>query len=168
MISNSSKHHPGIENIIISILVAILCLFLSLSIFTSRAKAKAGEINVYLDEAKLVRVNQPVSQIIIGNPAIADVRVQSRHMLVFIGKSPGSTNIILLDKKNNEIFNREVNVTTSPSKGLVMVYRGSERFSYHCGTVCNGQVQLGDSSHHVQDKIGAASKRLDFIAKAVK
>ena len=73
MISNRSKHHSGIENIIISILMAILCSFISPSLFTSGAQAKTGEINVYLDEAKVVHLtlSRPVSQIIIGNPAIS-------------------------------------------------------------------------------------------------
>ena len=155
-----------------NIIISILCSFLSLSLFAPAAYANSGDsaapIKVYVDEAKLIELSQPVSQIIIGNPAIADVHVQSRQMLVFTGKSAGHTNIILLDKDHNQILNRKIEVTTSPGGGLVMVYRGTSRSSYHCGTVCNGEVALGDNPKFTQDVLTNTRGKLDFIARQAK
>ena len=153
----------ALERIIISVLFSIL----SLSLFTS-STAIAEPITVYIDEAKIVELSRPVAQVIIGNPAIADVTVQSKNVLVFTGKSAGHTNIILLDDDNLEILNKKVHVTTSQESGLVMVYRGSTRNSYHCGTVCNATVSLGDNPKFSGNVLSASEARLKAAAKAAK
>lgn len=151
------------ERILFSAMFGIL----SLGVFATNTAA-ATPIQVLIDEAKIVELSRPVHQIIIGNPAIADVAVQSKNVLVFTGKSAGHTNIILLDENNRQILNRKVNVSTSNESGLVMVYRGSSRSSYHCGTVCNGQVALGDNTKFTTDVLSATEARLGFAAKAAK
>lgn len=150
------------ERIIISALFTIL----SLGLFTSNTSA--APIKVLIDEAKLVELNRPVHQVIIGNPSIADVAMQSKKVLVFTGKSSGHTNIILLDENNRQILNRKVHVTTSNESGLVIVHRGRVRSSYHCGTVCNGRVALGDSSKFTSDVLASTEAKMGFAAKAAK
>ena len=147
MLLQNIKRLFALERILISVLFSVL----SLSLFTS-STAVAKPIMVYIDEAKIVELSRPIAQVIIGNPAIADVNIQSKTVLVFTGKSAGHTNIILLDDDNQEILNKKVHVTTSHEKGLVMVYRGSTRNSYHCGyglqRLCDawGPPQIYDKS----------------------
>ena len=54
-------------------------------------QAKASELVVKYDQSQLMRIDRPVSEIIIGNPTIADVSVQSKQLLVVTGKSFGKT-----------------------------------------------------------------------------
>jgi hypothetical protein len=158
------KRMLRIENFLVSILLS----FLSMSVFAPSAIASPSAIEVFVDEARLVELSQPVSQVIIGNPAIADVAMQSRKMLVFTGKSVGHTNIILLDENNNQILNRKVEVTTSNASGLVMVYRGASRSSYHCGTVCNGRIALGDNPKFTNNVVKNTEDKLNMVNKALK
>ncbi len=155
------------ERLIISALFSVLSLGLFAS-STSAAPLSSAPINVLIDEAKIVELNRPVHQIIIGNPAIADVALQSKNILVFTGKSSGHTNIILLDENNRQILNKKIHVNTSNENGLVIVQRGRVRSSYHCGTICNARVALGDSSKFTTDVMASTEAKLSFVNKAAK
>ena len=150
------------EKLIISALFSVL----SLGLFAS--SASAAPIKVLIDEAKLVELNRPVHQVIIGNPAIADVALQSKNVLIFTGKSTGHTNIILLDENNRQILNKKIHVTTSNEAGLVIVHRGRIRSSYHCGTVCNSRIALGDNSKYTTDVLASTDAKLSLASKAAK
>ena len=162
MLLQNIKRQFVLERLLISALFTVL----SLGLFTPTARAEP--ITVFIDEARIVELSRPVAQIIIGNPAIADVTVQSKNVLVFTGKSSGHTNIILLDENNQQILNKKVHVTTANEKGLVMVYRGSSRNSYQCGTVCNGMVTLGDNPKYTQNIMTSVDARLRSASKAAK
>ena len=74
----------------------------------SAMQARAADLTVKYDQSQLLRLSRPVSEIIIGNPTIADVSVQSKNLLVITGKSFGKTNIILLDSERNVIQENQV------------------------------------------------------------
>lgn len=54
-------------------------------------------LNVELDGARIVKLEQAASDIVIGNPNIADVTVQTPNRLVIIGKAPGVTRLIVMN-----------------------------------------------------------------------
>jgi len=155
MLFQNLKRSFVMERIIISALFSIL----SLGAFAS--STSAATIKVLVDEAKLIELNRPVNEVIIGNPAIADVSVQSKNVLIFTGKSAGHTNVILLDENNRQIFNQKVHVSTSNEGGMVVLQMGSSRRSYHCGTICNTRLAFGDDPSYtagvkknLEDKLG--------------
>ncbi len=149
------------------LVVSAIFTFLSLGVFASSALA-APAIDILVDEAKLVELNRPIAQVIIGNPAIADVAVQSKKVLVFTGKSAGQTNIILLDENNRQILNRKVQVNTANDSGLVIVHRGTSRSSYHCGTICNGQLAFGDDPKFTTNVKKNQEEKLGYLSIAAK
>jgi hypothetical protein len=159
---------PNIKRLSVMERIVISAFFSFFSFALFMPGAIAAPIKVFIDEAKIIELSRPVHQVIIGNPAIADVVVQSKNILVFTGKSSGHTNIILLDENNRQILNRKVHVTTSNENGLVMVYRGRSRSSYHCGTVCNGRVALGDNSKFTTDVLTSTEAKIGFASKAAK
>lgn len=126
----------------------------------------AEAITVNVDEAKIMELTRPVSQVIIGNPGIADVTVQNRKTLIFTGKSAGHTNIILLDENERQILNEKIYVDTSNERGLVMVQRGGLRSTYQCGTVCNSRVAIGDDPKYSADVLKATEDKLQFARNA--
>src|SRR6476619_4030808 len=66
--------------------------------------ARATEdLIVNYDQSQLVKLPRPAAEIIIGNPAIADVNVQNSNLLVVTGKTCGITNLIVLDAQRNVI-----------------------------------------------------------------
>ena len=81
------------------------------------------------------------SEVIIGNPSIADVTVQGGNLLVVTGKTFGVTNIIALDAQRNVIQDQRVVVerkTGTPSSSI----RGRCAQSYTCSPTC-----MPDHSH---------------------
>jgi len=67
-------------------------------------------VETTIDEATLIRLGRDAAQLIIGNPAIADVSAQGPRLLVVTGKSYGVTNLIALDSEGREIFNAQLGV----------------------------------------------------------
>ena len=81
----------------------------------------ADVINVTLDNGSTIEVPQNVATIVIGNPLIADVTVIAGHRMVVIGKSYGTTNIIMLDRAGTPLMEKSVTVHSSDD-GVVVHY----------------------------------------------
>ena len=162
MLFQNVKRLFVMERLVISALFSIL----SLGLFAS--STSASTIKVLVDEAKIIELNRPVNEVIIGNPAIADVAVQGKNVLVFTGKSAGHTNVILLDENNRQILNRKVHVSTSNENGMVILQMGSSRRSYHCGTICNTRLAFGDDPVYTTGVKKNLEDKLNFMATANK
>ncbi len=102
-----------------------------------------------IDEATMLRLERPAAEIVVGNPSIADVAVQSGKVLVLTGKSFGQTNLIVLDAQGKVIINRRV-VVQEPRGGYVTVYRGSNRQTLHCAPDCETPLVIGDGTEHFE------------------
>ena len=100
-------------------------------------------IGVVVDQAKLVKIPDNVSTIVVGNPLIADVTLQPGGMVVVTGKGYGSTNMIAMDRAGGVIEERSIQVE-GPTHKLVTVFRGTERETYSCTPACQRRVTLGD------------------------
>src|SRR6201991_2965004 len=83
-------------------------------------------IAVYVDQAKLVKLPAKVSTIVVGNPLIADVTLQSGGIVVVTGKGYGATNFIAMDRNGEVLVDRVIQVE-GPSDRLITVYRGADR-----------------------------------------
>jgi hypothetical protein len=112
-------------------------------------------IAVYVDQAKLVKLPAKVSTIVVGNPLIADVTLQSGGIVVVTGKGYGATNFIAMDRNGEVLVDRQIQVE-GPTDQLVTIYRGVERESYSCMPICQRRVTLGDGVTHFQTAIGQA------------
>ena len=89
------------------------------------APAQAAEdLIVKYDQSQLLRLPRPAAEIIVGNPSIADVSVQSGNLLVVTGKTFGITNIIALDADRNVIQDQRVLVKRDEGK-VVNLLRGT-------------------------------------------
>jgi len=103
-------------------------------------------ISVILDQARLVKLPERVSTVVIGNPLIADVSIQSGGLIVVTGKGYGVTNLIALDRSGATLMERLVQVK-GPYASTVVVYRGVQRETYSCAPFCEPRVTLGDSQN---------------------
>ncbi|MFY0614235.1 MAG: pilus assembly protein N-terminal domain-containing protein [Hyphomicrobiaceae bacterium] len=113
------------------------------AIAMSAITAKASDLIVKYDQSQLLRVTRPVAEIIIGNPTIADISVQSKKLLVVTGKSFGKTNMILLDGEQNIIQENQIIVIQDQSQ-VVNLRRGVARESYNCSPRCNPTITVAD------------------------
>lgn len=144
--------------------VSMILTALAAGPYAGEARAEGIEVNV--DQARLVRLDRPGAEIIIGNPSIADVAVQSNGLLVVTGKSTGVTNMIVLDAGNEIVLNEQISVAAD--KRLVVVQKGAARETHSCTPACRPVLVPGDAEGHftplakqVQTKMGVAQAALE-------
>jgi Flp pilus assembly secretin CpaC len=121
--------------------------------------ASAGDtpVEVLIDQVSLVKLDRPAAEIVVGNPSIADVSVQSGKVLVLTGKSFGETNLIVLDGDGKIIISKRL-IVSEPRTGLVTIYRGTTaRQTVNCAPYCTPPLVIGDESSY-----------FDTIAKEIK
>jgi hypothetical protein len=131
---------------------------LALALLVPRALAAEGPLGIVLDQATIMKLPEKVATIVVGNPLIADVAVQSGALVVVTGKGYGSTNIIALDRTGTVLMERSV-VVRGPSSQTVSVYRGMERETYSCTPMCERRITLGDSAAYFTATLGQADVR---------
>lgn len=118
-------------------------------------------IAVNVDQAKLVKLPSGIATIVVGNPLIADVTLQSGGVVVVTGKGYGATNFIALDRSGQVLVDRQIQVE-GPTDQLVTVYRGIDRETYSCMPVCQRRVTLGDGDTYFKttmDQAGSLSSQ---------
>jgi Pilus formation protein N terminal region len=130
--------------------------------------APDDKISVYVDQAKLLKLPAKAATIIVGNPLIADVTLQSGGIVVVTGKGYGATNFIAMDRSGDVLVDRQIQVE-GPTERLVTVYRGVERESYSCAPICQRRITLGDGENYFKtaiDQAGSLSSQASGAAAA--
>jgi hypothetical protein len=123
--------------------------------------ASAKDLIVKYDQSQLIRLPRAITEIIIGNPSIADVTVQSSNMLVITGKTFGITNVIALDANRNVIQEQRIMVIRDDLR-QVSVYKGAKRETYSCAPACNPTIMVGDDSKFFDDVVKGAQGKTKF------
>jgi len=130
--------------------------------------APEDKIAVYVDQAKLIKIPAKAATLIVGNPLIADVSLQSGGIVVVTGKGYGATNFIAMDRSGDVLVDRQIQVE-GPTERLVTVYRGIERESYSCAPICQRRITLGDGENYFKtaiDQAGSLSSQASGAAAA--
>lgn len=73
--------------------------------------AENASLEVPLNKSKLVPMKKAVSRVSVGQPKVADILITSPKQLYILGKSLGTTNVVLWDENDNSFASFEVNVT---------------------------------------------------------
>ncbi len=110
-------------------------LAFSLALALAPAAALAASMGVPLDQSAFVTLPGPAHNVIIGNPAIADVSVADQRHIIITGKGAGVTNLVITDAAGRPIFDREIVVGAAPG-GRVALINGGQIVSYTCAPVC--------------------------------
>ena len=124
-------------------LAAALCLVP----FVAAAQPPGETIPVDLDQARLIKLPERAATVVIGDPLIADLSIQSGGLAVLTGKSYGATNVIVVDKDGAVLAEHNV-LVRGPSDPIVVVYRGNSRVTYSCAPECLPRVTLGDDEKY--------------------
>lgn len=132
------------RNLVLSC-AALFPLLAVVALHPAAAEAPGAEndLTIVVDEARLIRIPDRVATLIVGNPLIADVSIQSGGLLVLTGKGYGRTNLIALDRGGNKLL--EKNLLVKRSAEVVTVYRGILRETYSCALECEPRNTLGDA-----------------------
>jgi len=122
--------------------IVISTLFMGSTAFAGNL---SGAYSVELNKTEIVRLSEPASAIIIGNPKIADVSVHSSDIVLVVGRGYGQTNLLVLNAAGDAIVDADIQVTGSTSVGNVRLYSGKERETYSCAPYCQPSPILGDA-----------------------
>ena len=128
------------------------------AMFAALSTASADDaISIVLDQARIAKVPERTTTLVVGNPLIADVSIQSGGTMVVTGKGYGVTNLIALDRAGKVLSDQLVQVK-SPNDSVV-VYRGIARESYSCAPDCERRITLGDSPEYFDATLGETGNR---------
>ncbi len=97
--------------------------------------AADDNIRVDVDYARVLKLDRPVSKVIIGNAEIADAAVADSKTIILTGKSFGTTNIVILDEQGQALVDERVLVSLE-SYNTLQVYRQTEREVLSCTPAC--------------------------------
>lgn len=135
---------------------AIFAGFIALPLLA--AGARAEDLVVQYDQARLLTLDQPAANIIIGNPSIADVTLKSTKLLVITGKTFGVTNLMILNDDDKVIYSSRLMVKADESK-VVTLTRADDRFTYACTPRCEPVLKVGDEEKHYQGIAQSAQQK---------
>ena len=113
---------------------------------------------VHLDEARVIKLPDRATTVVVGNPLIADLSVQPGGLAVLTGKSYGATNFIIMDKSGAVLTEHNVEVQ-GPVDKIVVVYRGANRATYSCTPECAARITLGDQTDFFADTLARMTAR---------
>lgn len=149
----------GISSIGLAVLAAATGIA---ALAASPSRANANDIIARFDQSQIIKLARPISEIIIGNPMIADVAIQSNNMLVVTGKSFGLTNIIALDAERNIILDQRVMVQRDNTRQLYLTKAG-KRQTYNCTPQCNPTITVGDDAQYFDGVARSSERKIRLI-----
>jgi Flp pilus assembly secretin CpaC len=145
--------------------VAAGAAMFAMALFSADRARAVEDLIVNYDQSQLVKLARPAAEIIVGNPSIADVTVQSGNLLVVTGKTFGITNMIILDAQRNVILDQRILVKRDEQK-VVNLNRGTLRQSYNCTPQCNPSIVVGDDDAFFDSVSKASEKKMGFSERS--
>ncbi|EYR80334.1 Flp pilus assembly protein, secretin CpaC [Shinella sp. DD12] len=101
-------------------------------------------MRVYMDHARVLKLDRPVSKVIIGNADVADATVADAQTIVLTGRNFGTTNLVLLDADGNAIVDERILVSIDEGN-TVRVFRQTDRSVLSCTPNCEEHVARNKS-----------------------
>ena len=78
---------------------------------------------------------RPAKIVLVADPEIADVVIQSPKLLFILGRQPGETNLFVLDRDEKEIHKIDI-IVRRYSERPVTIYRSTEETTLSCAPRC--------------------------------
>lgn len=135
-------------------------LALCLSMFSGSVALAADAIALRPGFSELIGPSilpRPVGQIFVGNADVVDVTLQNDRQIVITAKKvPGATNLIILDRQNNEMFRADIAVVGGgevPNKVQVHT-KGRQNLHHYWAYTC----PPGKICERLEDKLEEAGR----------
>lgn len=122
-------------------LAAVMAL-LAVMVVSAPAAAEDDILRVYMNSARILKLDRPVSKVIVGNSEVADATVADSKTIVLTGRAYGTTNLVLLDADGNAIVDERILVSIDESN-TVRVYKATDRTVLSCTPNCEEHAKTG-------------------------
>ncbi len=123
-----------------SVVTALAAAF-TLFIGSVPALAEQDLLRVFMNHARVLRLDRPVAKVIVGNSEVADATVADSTTIVLTGRSFGTTNLVLLDADGNAIADERVLVSIDEGN-TVRVFKQTERSVLSCTPNCEEHAEF--------------------------
>ncbi|MCW2306512.1 pilus assembly protein N-terminal domain-containing protein [Rhodobium gokarnense] len=138
--------------------LAITIGFLVLATASSAPALAKQPIFASVDRAKVMHIEGGADTIIVGNPAVADAVMHDATTLIIVGRSYGTTNLIVLNADNEPIADETIIVRPTDTS-MVTVQRQGARYSYSCAPTCVPAPMPGDQNDYFENAGKQTSQR---------
>lgn len=101
------------------------------------------KILIDIDFTEGFLLSRPAGQIVLGNPLIADIKVQDDRQLFLIGKSPGRTNMLVYGR-DGQLQERHTLMVRDPNTYVTYFKGAGERLHYDCLPECQRVLRIQD------------------------
>ena len=114
--------------------------------------AWADNLTLTIGQVRRASAAGTVANVVVGDPAVADVTVIDQHSVVILGKGLGSTGILATDRAGHVLIDDQITIAGASEGGRVTVYRGAKGSDYACASRCEtrdgteGAAASADSS----------------------
>ncbi len=95
-------------------------------------------LRVFMNHARILKFEQPVSSVIVGNSEVADITVSDPTTVVLTGKSYGSTNLVILNDQGEAVVDKRI-VVSVDEENSVRIFRQIDRTVLSCAPICEEQ-----------------------------
>ncbi|MEP2945025.1 MAG: pilus assembly protein N-terminal domain-containing protein [Lentilitoribacter sp.] len=95
-------------------------------------------LRVFMNHARILKFEQPVSSVIVGNSEVADITVSDPTTVVLTGKSYGSTNLVILNDEGEAVVDKRI-VVSVDEENSVRIFRQIDRTVLSCAPICEEQ-----------------------------
>lgn len=142
-----------------------------LSMLAAAAPAGAEDVMLKTDQTSMMMLKADPGTIVVGNPGIADVTLNGKQLFLH-GKSPGATNLMILDGNGDKLMEVEL-IVANDYRNQVSVYSasakgGSTRTTFSCVPDCEPTVVAGDSGDYLSATISNNTLRSAFATGTTK
>lgn len=99
------------------------------------AQSRTAPLSLARGQAVSLSLDAPARDVVVGDPAVADVSIVSDRAIIVMGKSAGVTSLLVYGASGRPLSDRQV-VVSEGGAGSVTVYRGAATSTYACGRQC--------------------------------
>jgi Flp pilus assembly secretin CpaC len=127
--------------------MALRCVMAAFTIASCLIAGTAGAaeeqdlLRVFMNHARVLKLDRPVAKVIVGNSEVADATVADPTTIVLTGRSFGTTNLVLLDRDGNAIADERVLVSIDEGN-TVRVFKQTERTVLSCTPNCEQHAEF--------------------------
>jgi Flp pilus assembly secretin CpaC len=102
------------------------------------AAAMADGLNISWREARVIKLAKPATSVVVGDPTVADVSLDTPDTMIIFGKTPGETNLLVLSGNQELLLDWPVVVSPVTARHVTILNATAAdaptEVLYACGT----------------------------------
>ena len=121
-----------------------------------------NRIIIDIDYTEGFTLAKPAGQIVIGNPLVADIKVQDDKNIFIIGKSPGRTNMLVYGR-DGTLHARHTIFVRDPNTYLTVYSGAGNKLHYDCLPLCQRVVRIEDTGPGYEEQSAKVTSSIDRV-----